>query len=409
MKHILRHIVLVIALLGAGTPGIGAAGLPRLQTRGTQIVDAGGRAVTLRGVNLGGWLVEEPWMQPFVTKPPDGSPLPPIKDHVSLWATVEKRLGKAGVRRVRTAFRQAWVSEADFDRIHAAGLNCVRLPFLAGLLDEPGGFRWLDQALAWAGRRGIYVILDMHGAPGGQSDQGHTGEAGRNLFFKDPANVAQAEAVWARVARRYRDNPAVAGYDLLNEPTGTPGSDTLYVVTDRLYRAVRSADPSRLVFIEDGYTGAQWMPFPGPCGWTNVVYSTHYYHFDAKTAADQQKALDGYLAALEKERDRRQVPFYVGEFGLEPHGTAATLATLLGTLQAQSVSWSMWTYKVTWPGGGQSLWALYSNAKPLTPLDPYRDSEADLVRECGQLRTERLDENKAVAQCFRAPMTPQNP
>ncbi len=392
-----------LALLPAAlTRASFAQALPRLQTRGTQIVDASGKAVTLRGVNLGGWLVEEPWMEPFVTTPPDGSGLPPIKDHGSLWSTVEKRLGPAARQRMQAAFRRAWLTEADFDRIHQAGLNCIRLPFLAGLADEPDGLAWLDQAIAWAGQHGIYVILDLHGAPGGQSREPHTGQTGQNRFFKDPADVAAAAALWTRLARRYRDNPAVAGYDLVNEPTGTPGSDTLYVVMDRLYRAVRAEDPTHLVFIEDGYTGLQWMPDPGPCGWRNVVYSGHYYDFNAKSAEDQQKALDGYLADIAKLQQSRAVPFYLGEFGLEPHGTPAEVGGLVDALGQKGIAWSLWTYKVVMPGGGQSLWGLYENAKPVTPLDPYRDTEAEWVRKCAQLRTENLSEYTALAQAFQS-------
>ena len=372
-----------------------------LHAQGMQIVDAGGRTVTLRGVNLGGWLVEEPWMQPFAATPPAGSGFAPIKDHVSLWGTLQKRLGTAGMQRARTAFRTAWVTEGDFDRLHALGFNCVRLPFLASLLDEPGGVQWLDKAIAWAGARGMYVVLDMHGAPGGQSDQGHTGQANVNAFFANPANIARGMAVWARLARRCQANPAVAGYDLLNEPTGTPNSDTLYVVQGRLYNAIRATDTRHIIFIEDGYTGVQWMPFPGPCGWQNVAYSTHYYDFGAKSAPDQAQASAGYVASLEAERARRRIPYYVGEFGLEPGGTPSTLASLLNTLQSKHFSYSSWTYKVCWTGGGQSLWALYSNVKPLEALDPYRDSEAEWVRKCAQLRTEHLDENTAMADVFR--------
>src|SRR6187402_2402847 len=127
------------------------APLSPLHTKDGQIVDAAGKTVTLRGVNLGGWLVEEPWMQPFVTKPPTGSAYPPARDHVAIWQTVEKRLGTDGKDRVRTAFLKAWVDESDFDRIKAAGFNCVRLPFLSSLLDEPGGYGWLDRAVSWAG------------------------------------------------------------------------------------------------------------------------------------------------------------------------------------------------------------------------------------------------------------------
>jgi len=384
-----------------------AAPLPRLHAQGVQIVDAQGHPVVLRGINLGGWLVEEPWMMPFETKPPDGLSLPPVRDHASLVAVLEKRFGAAGAARVQAAFRQAWVNESDFDRLHAAGLNCVRLPFLASQIAEPAALKQIDQAVAWAGSRGIYVILDMHGAPGSQSREGHTGEAGRNEFFKDPANVTRAEAVWTQVARRYRDNPAVAGYDLVNEPTGTPGSDTLYVVTDRLYRAVRAIDPTHLVFIEDGYTGIQWMPFPGPCGWMNVVYSSHLYNFKAKSADDQAKGAADYLASVNKERQRRQVPFYVGEFGLEPGGKPETEAALIKAMDDKGISWSQWTYKVIFGGpGGLTLWSLIGNAKPVVRLDPYRDSEAELIAKSAQARSENLAENEPLAQVFRASVPP---
>ncbi len=398
-KHCVSVLALcfgVLALVRAG----GAAPSP-LHAQGPGIVDGSGKAVTLRGVNLGGWLVEEPWMQPFVAAPPIGTNSAPIKDHVSLWGTVKERLGADGMARARTAFRSAWVTEADFDRIHALGLNCVRLPFLASLLDEPGGVQWLDRAIAWASARNMYVILDMHGAPGGQSDQGHTGQADLNAFFKEPANIARAAAVWTRLARRYESSPAVAGYDLLNEPTGTPNSDTLYVVQGRLYNAIRAADTRHIVFVEDGYTGVQWMPFPAPCGWQNVAYSTHYYNFQAKNPADQTQSSAAYVAALETERARRHIPYYVGEFCLEPGGTPAVLAGLLGTLEDKQFSYTSWTYKVCWTGGGRSLWALYCNAKPVTPLDPYHDTEAEWIRKCGQVRTEHLDENTEMAQAFR--------
>ncbi len=395
----LSSLILVLTVL---LPSPGSAAPSRLHVQGIQIVDAQDHPIVLRGINLGGWLVEEPWMMPIQTKPPDGSDLPPIRDNRSLWAVVEARLGPGGRERVQTAFRSAWLNEGDFDCMKAAGLNCVRLPFLASMVEGPDGFKYLDEAVAWAGKRGMYVILDMHGAPGSQSDQGHTGVAGRNEFFKNPTNIAHTERLWTEIARRYRDNPAVAGYDLINEPTGTPNSDTLYVVTDRLYRAVRVGDPTHLIFIEDGYTGLQWMPFPGPCGWTNVVYSGHHYQFGAKSLEDQRRGFHDFLASVDKERTIRQIPFYVGEFAFEPAGTADTEQKSIQAMDDMGVSWSQWTYKVIFGGtGGLTLWSLIGNAKPVPKLDPYRDSEAELIRKCDSIRSENLTQNDALARAFQ--------
>ena len=400
-----KLFLLTLATWLLAGPKLPAAPLPLLHASGTALVDPSGRAVTLKGINLGGWLVEEMWMQPLITTPPAGSNFKPIKDHVSLWNTVQTRFGTAGKTRVQAAFRNAWLSEKDFKRLHDTGFNSVRLPFLASLLGEPNGLHWLDKAVQWAGENGLYVILDLHGAPGSQSDQHHTGQADLNQFFKNPANIAQAEQIWTQIARHYRGNPTVAGYDTLNEPTGTPNSDTLYVVQGRLYRAIRAADPTHVVFIEDGYTGVQWMPFPAPAGWSNVVYSTHYYNFNAKSADDQKKSSEDYVASIEKEQARRTVPFYVGEYGFEPNGTRELLSGFLQTLDANHISSSLWTYKVMWSGGGQSLWSLYSNVRSVTALNPFTDTEAQLVEKCAQLRTEHLDTNPNVAAAFGLPQT----
>jgi endoglucanase len=402
VAHICLSVFFSVLFILPATRSAHAAGtLPFLHARGTQIVDPAGKPVLLRGINIGGWLVEEPWMEPFVTTPPPGSNLPPVRDHVSLWETMEKRLGRADMLSARTAFRNAWFNESDMVRIHDAGLNCIRLPFLASLADEPGGMTWLDRAIQWAGENHIYVILDMHGVPGGQSDQDHTGQAGVNMFFKTPADIKATEALWTRIARRYRDNPVVAGYDLINEPTGTPNSDTLYVVEDRLYRAVRAGDPDHLIFIEDGYTGIPWMPYPVPAGWTNVVYSWHSYQFNAKVPEDHISILQGDEAQIATVQQTRDVPFYIGEFGLEPNGNPQTLQAVIDGFDHLGLSWSMWTYKAIFPQGGQNLWALYENAQPLIPLNPYQDSLAQWIQKCAQLQTKNLTENAGIAAAFR--------
>ncbi|MGQ9523396.1 MAG: glycoside hydrolase family 5 protein [Armatimonadota bacterium] len=373
-----------------------------LRADGTRIVREDGTPVVLRGVNLGGWLVEEMWMMPFVTSPPADSGFRPVRDHVSLWAVIEKRLGRTTVMRVKSALRDAWLSEADFDRIHDAGFNCVRLPFLHDVLAEPDGFGWLDRAVKLASNRGLYVILDMHGAPGRQSRDHHTGEEGVNRLFCDAQFVAEAERLWAAVARRYRNNPAVAAYNLLNEPMGAPNTATLYLVQDRLYRAVRAEDKRHMIVIEDGYTGLQNMPRPSVSGWTNVVYSSHYYQFDARAEDDHRRALLQYADQLERLQAEWGVPFYLGEFNLEPRGTPATMLWMLNELQRRQWSWSVWSYKVVMKGGDKSMWGLYRNTRPVEPIDPFRDSEQEIVRKLQQVRTDRLDVHAELLKAYRS-------
>lgn len=410
------RILLVILLLSSAAgargqaapaapaqPGPAGARLPWLSARGAELVDAAGHRVVLRGVSLGGWLVEEMWMQPIVTTPPDGSDLPPVRDHVSLDAVLRRRLGEAGLRRVKAAMRDAWVDESDFDRIREAGFNHVRVPFLYDLLEEPAGLERLDRAIDWANKRGMYVVLDLHGAPGRQSKDHHTGESDRNELFKDPAHVAHTERVWREVARRYRDRPEVAAYDLLNEPMGAPDVKTLYTVQTRLYRAVREVDARHLIIIEDGYTGLDHMPAPADAGWKNVMASCHHYAFNSKSEQDQLQAGRGHVEYMRRWQQKLKCPLYLGEFNQEPHGTPQSMAALTRDMDAAGWSWAIWTYKVAFTKGTRSMWGVYRNPAAMDPLDPYRDSEEQLLAKCKAMRTERLERCPGLAEALSGP------
>jgi len=380
---------LLLQMLSAAL--VTAGELSWISARGRELVDSQGHPVALRGVSLGGWLVEEMWMQPVTTAPPAGSTLPAVRDHVSLWGVVRARLGEAATCRCRTAFRNAWLDESDFDRIRSTGLNSVRLPFLYDLVEEPEGLAWLDRAIDWASRRGIYVVLDMHGLPGGQSKEHHTGQADQNRFFRDPRHIEHAERLWQTLARRYRDQPAVAAFELMNEPMGAPDIATLYLVQDRLYRAIRQIDSRHVVIFEDGYTGLDHMPLPAIAGWTNAMMSCHHYAFHASSAEEQINAARAHADYMQRSQERLGTPLYLGEFNQEPHGSPRTIAAFVGDLDAHGWSWAFWTYKNLATNGTRTMWAIYRNPQPIEPLDPYRDSEQQWTDKCRQMQTKNLE------------------
>ena len=166
---------------------------------------------------------------------------------------------------------------------------------------------------------------------------------------------------------------------------------TLYVVQDRLYRAVREADPRHVIVIEDGYTGLDHMPVPAVAGWHNVMASCHHYAFHAASEEDQAKAGRGHVDYMRRSQERLGCPLYLGEFNQEPHGSPRTMAALTKDLDANGWSWAVWTYKVVFTAGNRSMRGLYRNPAPVEALDPYRDSEDRLIAKCRQLQTDRLE------------------
>ena len=377
--------------------------MPFLHTNGARIVSSDGTPTILRGFNLGNWLVEEMWLCPFDTDPPAGSTLPKITDHVRLRQVFIARFGKEKADQLLEAWRRNFITPADFARLKADGATCVRLPFTYDLESEPGGlFRWLDFAVAGAKAQGIYVVLDLHGAPGRQGPEHHTGEEGVDAFFKDPKFRAQTAQLWARIAAHFKNEPAVAGYDLLNEPVSAANAATLHQVSGELYRTVRAADPNHIIIIEDGYKNLDQMPDPQIMGWTNVVYSAHSYKFDAKNADDYDSHLKYWVMAQSKTvQDKWSVPVYIGEWNLEPHGTPEKFRQYVQTFEAANLSWSLWTWKTSskWSG---SQWGLYTPKTGLKAINPFTDSFEQILVAIPEIRTENLVRNDELASALTA-------
>ncbi len=375
---------------------------PWLSTKKTKIVNPQGQEVVLKGINLGGWLVEEMWMLPFVLEPPKDKDYALIQDHISLWQVFEKRFGKDKMVEIRYAFRKAWISDRDFANIKKAGFNAVRLPFLYDLKNEPEGlFFWLDYAIELAKDHGLYVILDMHGAPGRQSSHNHTGHVTKSAFFIHSPHVDETCSIWKELAKRYKDCPHIAGYDLLNEPMDAPSRKELYKKYNDLYKAVRSEDKRHIIFIQDGYKGVSSMPHPKEYKWENVAISTHHYTFDEHTSDEFMSKFNEHLKKVKEKQKQIETPFYLGEFNVAPRGSFNTLEKVMHILHEKKISYSFWSYKIGRRGHKNSLWALYFAPGRQKNIDPFRDSFRTILDKISRLKTTYYEKNDDLINLFR--------
>lgn len=366
----MRAIVLLLLVTASF-----AAALPDrfLTTKGNALQDPSGKTVQLRGVNLGCWLVMEPWMCPM-----DSSGL---KDEGSARDLLEKRFGQAAAEGLIQDWQESWLDESDLDRIAALGLNAVRLPiWYRNLQTEdgqwlPDGFKRIDWFVAAAWKRGIYTVLDLHGAPGGQTKGESTGRIRPKAeLWNNEAHLARTTAIWQRIATRYRGNPAVAAYDLLNEPSDAPSLGTIWSTYDRLYRAIREIDPDHVISVEGcintrvGEKSIGWgwdaLPHPDLFGWKNMLYQLHHYEWDWNHLDKQKRGIDFHVSEWNSHKSYG-VPVYMGEFN--PMAQEQAWSHALGKFTESGFSWTFWTYKAT-HGTGSDSWGLYNPIKkPAAP------------------------------------------
>ncbi len=378
-----------------------------------------GDSVVLKGVNLGSWLLIEPWMSGF-GKADD----PELVDECSIRDAIREAHSPDAVDELIGIYQDSWIKEGDLDRIVEMGLNTVRLNIhYLNLMDETGelitngsdafDFGKIDWLVEAAADRGLYVILDLHGAPGGQNHEFHSGcesdpEAGVTELFNNtdtPEGETYQERtvrLWEAIAEHYKDHPNVAGYDLLNEPTGFAVDPinidplelpALWDLYDRLYEAVRAVDPDHVIFIEATWDFDQ-LPNPANYAWENVVYEFHYYRTKTKEEADAGVPVEELFDAQRDFIDEKieddvshqnyGVPVLVGEFSA--FSLRESWDYFFSQFDQAGWSWTLWSYKTV---DNSTTWGIYNGFGSETETAPSftEDSPEELRQKLSQVDT----------------------
>ncbi len=318
-----------------------------------------GRA--LRGVNLGGWLVLEPWMTPALFAGIDAP------DEL----TYCQKAGKRQLDRL-AHHRDQFITKKDFQWLKAHGIGAVRIPvgyWLFGDVDPfAGTVTYLDKAFEWAEATGLKVLISLHGAPGSQNGEMHSGQKGSVAWHSDEANIDMTLDIVKRLAERYHRSPAMLGISLLNEPSTSLPKRTLKRFYRQAHRIIRQQAGKKVwVVFSDGFQPSRWSFVLHRWLYPRTYIDTHQYQI--YTQADKAMSVADHLrrtvadVPLVLNRMRRHHPVIVGEWsaaldplsmtGLDTEETQQAYAAYI-TAQIQAYdrmdAWFYWNYKTE--GGG---------------------------------------------------------
>ncbi|MBO4660161.1 MAG: glycoside hydrolase family 5 protein [Prevotella sp.] len=355
-----------------------------VHVQGVNLIQPNGQKLFIVGTNLGNWLNPEGYMFG-------------LKRTNSAWMIDEmlcEMVGPDFTAEFWQGFKDNYITRSDIEFIARTGANTIRLPFnyklftdedYMGLTAKQDGFARIDSVIDWCRDNDIYLVLDMHDCPGGQTgdniDNGH----GYPWLFESEYSQQLFCKVWQDIANRYKNEPVILGYELMNEPIAPyfDNKEDLNAKLEPLYKravtAIRKVDTNHIILLG----GAQWNSmFTMLHDWTfdnKIMYTCHRYGGDATTDA---------IRSFIDFRDKTGLPMYMGEIG---HNTDEWQADFVKVMKENNIGYTFWPYKkldgscmmaITRPAEWDSIIVKFSE----TPRGTYKE-----------FREARPDQQKARA------------
>jgi len=324
-----------------------------LHASGISIVDGNNANFLIKGIGTGNWMIQEGYMM-------QSSDVAPTQHEFR-----NKLIATIGVDRTNE-FYDAWLAnhftKTDVDSMAAWGFNSVRVAmhykwFTLPIEDEPitgqntwlnKGFLMIDSLLKWCGDNNMYLILDMHGAPGGQGKNADISDYDplKPSLWESDENKSKLLALWTKLAERYKNEPWIGGYDMINETNWdfeNSGNENgcacnanipLMEMHKQIINAIRTVDNNHIVFVSGNCWGGNYNGMDELATYdTNLAFTFHKY-WNYNNQGTIQDMLD--------KRTSLNVPMWMSESG-ENSNTWFTDAIML--FESNNLGWSWWPVK----------------------------------------------------------------
>lgn len=228
------------------------------------------------GVNLGGWLVTEPFIAPSLYEPYENTPFPAVDEYTLSQHWLQEG-GQSNLEAKMRAHYDTFITEQDFADIAGAGLNWVRLPigfWALGTIDgEPYlanvAWEYLGKAIQWARKYGLRINLDLHAVPGGQNTYNHSGRLGYMSWLNGVMGIVNAERTLNIIRTMFEFvsqdevRKVIPLFSVLNEPNLPRGIglEQLKSFYGQVYSMARNnitgtgRDKGPMIAFHDGFNG----------------------------------------------------------------------------------------------------------------------------------------------------------
>ncbi len=305
---------------------------------GQDLIQPDGSKLFIKGTNLGNWLNPEGYMFGF-NKTSSGRFINEMFCQM---------VGPEYVSEFWKQFKNNYITRKDIEFIASTGANTIRLPFhyklftdedYMGLNVDQDGFARVDSVINWCYDNNLYLILDMHNAPGGQTGDNIDDSYGYPWLFECEASQQLFCDIWRKIADYYKNEPVILGYDLINEPIA-PYFENMEALNQKLeplhkrvVKAIREVDNNHIILIGGAQWNGNFKPFKDATYDDKLMYSCHRYGGEPIKEAIQE---------IINFRDSVNLPMYMGEIG---HNTDEWQAAFCRTMKENNIGYTFWPYK----------------------------------------------------------------